>query len=587
MSPSEVDRTAGVPAANSDAGVSEIARFLAEQAPFDVLAPQELAEVVAQTELEFYRAGAVILSEDGGPVTFLRVILSGAVDISHNDQLLDLLGAGDMFGHSAMLAGLPPGFQARAAEDTLCYRVPVAVARPLLDRAASREVRVGVHEPAHQPVAELIRTQTVQCDPEQTIGDVARAMTEAQAGAAVVNLQDGTIAIVTDRDLRTYALAAGLDAGAPVRVAMRTPALTVTPDRLGGDVLFEMLERGVHHAPVVTESGRLIGVVEDVDLFAVQPRSWFGARRAIARASDADALAALADGLADVVVDLHASGLRAVEVARVLSALVDGLVSRALDLTLTSEGIPPDGMVWLALGSHARRELTPASRRTGVLLYSDQPGAGAVEQARALLARCGVTVAAVQSASVPSGAVEVGNDWQSDDDTQLELLIDRRAVWGTPLHSLPAPSDLARDRLVPLLAKRALAHTLPTGFEADTVLGPHGGRSDRLDVRASALTPIVDLARWAGVEADCWQGSTPSRLLAAGARDALTESEASTLADAFELVFELRARHHVGQLADGQDPDDLLEAATVGTLARGQLRDVFRAVSAVQRRHRA
>jgi CBS domain-containing protein len=66
----------------------------------------------------------VILSEDGGPVTFLRVIHSGGVDISHDGRLLDLLGVGDTFGHAPMLSGLPPGFEARAAEDTLCYRIP-------------------------------------------------------------------------------------------------------------------------------------------------------------------------------------------------------------------------------------------------------------------------------------------------------------------------------------------------------------------------------------------------------------------------------------------------------------------------------
>jgi CBS domain-containing protein len=109
-----------------DAGLSEIARFLALRPPFDALAPEELGEVVAQTQMEFYPAGGTILSEDGGPVTFLRVIHSGGVDISHEGKLLDLLGAGDTFGHAAMLSGLPPGFEARAAEDTLLYRIPAA-----------------------------------------------------------------------------------------------------------------------------------------------------------------------------------------------------------------------------------------------------------------------------------------------------------------------------------------------------------------------------------------------------------------------------------------------------------------------------
>ena len=56
-----------------------------------------------------------------------------------------------------------------------------------------------------------------------------------------------------------------------------------------------MLERGIRHALVVNERGELVGVVEDSDLFAVQPHSWFGARRSIARAQTVEALA---DGVA-------------------------------------------------------------------------------------------------------------------------------------------------------------------------------------------------------------------------------------------------------------------------------------------------
>ena len=155
-----------------DAALSEIARFLAARAPFDALGPEELGEVAGQTEIEFHLAGAAILTEDGGPVTFLRVIHSGAVDILHDGRLLDLLGAGDMFGHAAMLSGLPPGFEARAAEDTLCYRIPVSVARPLLERVRQREIEVGAGGPTRQPVGRLIRSPdgAVRADGEHPRG---------------------------------------------------------------------------------------------------------------------------------------------------------------------------------------------------------------------------------------------------------------------------------------------------------------------------------------------------------------------------------------------------------------------------------
>ena len=165
--------------------------------------------MAAQATIEFHLAGAVILTEDGGPVTFLRVIHSGAVDITHEGQLLDLLGPGDTFGHAAMLSGLPPGFEARAAEDTLCYRIPVAVARPLLDARAGRELEVGASDGGRAGGQADPDRRLCTCKPSESIGIVAERMTAAGANSAIVELDDGEFGIVTDRDLRTRVLAAG------------------------------------------------------------------------------------------------------------------------------------------------------------------------------------------------------------------------------------------------------------------------------------------------------------------------------------------------------------------------------------------
>jgi CBS domain-containing protein len=560
-----------------DPGLSEIARFLGLRAPFDTLAPEELGEVAQGTEIEFYPSGAVILSEDGGPVTFLRVIHSGAVDIVHEDQLLDLLGPGDTFGHAAMMSGLPPGFEARAAEDTLCYRLPAGVARPILERARSRELAVGVREPGHQPVAKLIRSATVRCAPDESIGDAARRMTEAGTNAAIVELSGGTIGILTDRDLRTRVIAAGIPASAPVETVMTVPVFTVVPGRLGGDVLFEMLERGIRHAPVVTERGQLVGVVEDVDLFAVHPRSWFAARRSIARARDAEALAVVARALPEIIVDLHSSNLRALDLARVLSALVDALTIRVLELARPAEPPTADGLVWVALGSQARRELTPASIPRGAVVFSDAPSPGWVDAVTAGLRSCGLT-AEVTARS--------GDDWiaTSDrDELGLTVLVERRPLWGTPREPLPVVDGPARTRVLAALSRRALAANPPTGFDADSVLEHDGTRSSSLDIRRAAVIPIVELARWAGASVGATEGSTPERLEAGAQGGVLSAADARTLTDAFGLALELRIGHQMEQLAAGAPPDDRLDPAALSPLTRDYLRDVFRAVAGVQR----
>jgi CBS domain-containing protein len=543
------------------------------------LAPDELGELAAQTEIEFHVSGAAILTEDGGPVTFMRVIHSGAVDIIHDGRLLDLLGAGDTFGHAAMLSGLPPGFEARAAEDTLCYRIPVSVARPLLERVKQRELEVSAGAPSRQPVTRLMRAPTVLCEPMESIREIARRMTATGASSAIVNLRAGGFGIVTDRDIRTKIVAAGLPLSAPVSTVMTTPVFTVTPDRLGGEVLFELLERGIRHAPVVSESGQLIGVIEDADLLAAPTRSWFGARRSISRAASAEDLAAVSARLPSIVADLHAARLRAPEVVRVLSALMDALTTRALELAGPA---PAEGLVWVAVGSQARRELTPGSTPQGAVVASGPVPAEWMQSAASALSLCGV--AAEPIARTPAQWASFAAD--SADELGLAVLVERRALWGTPIDPLPVVEAGAREAIVAALARRALDAAPPTGFDGDAVLEADGTRRARLDIRRAAIAPIVELARWGSAAAGVVEGSTPERLRAAADCGALRNEDARTLADAFELGLDLRIAHHMERLAEGLTPDDELDCARISPLLRDHLRDVFRAVSGVQGRLR-
>lgn len=568
-----------------DAGLSEVARFLAQRPPFDALAPDELAEVAAQAAIEFHPQGAVILAEGAGPVTFLRVVHSGAVDVLHEGRLLDLLGPGDAFGHAAMLAGLPPGFEARAAEDTLCYRIPVEGARPLLERARRRDLSVGGSDAAYRPVGTLIRTPTVTCRPTESIGIVAERMTAAGASAAVVvtdagpagrRAAAGVIGIVTDRDLRARVLAAGRSGGVRVQDAMTAPAFTVSPDRLGGEVLYEMLERGIRHAPVVAENGALVGVLEDADVYATQQRSWFWARRAIERARTLEALFTAAERLPGLMLELHHSSVPALELPPVLSALQDALTRRALEL-LPGSGSAP-GVVWVSTGAQARRELTPGSPRRGAFVHAEEAPLPAEWLAAAgpVLRRCGIE----EPIAGDSGHGWLRRAAADGDELALGVIGDRRALWGTPVDPLPALDGPERDRLLAGLARRAFGYSVPTGFDSEAVL-TRQGRHPRLNVREATILPIAAIACWAAAAAGASAVTTPERLRAAAEAGVLRAGQAQTLIESFELGLELQVVHQLQQIDAGLAPDNLIDAAGMSALTRGRLRDVFRAVSTV------
>ncbi len=602
--------------------MGDIAEFLGSFPPFDAVGADDLARVAAVTETEVIPRGKTIFSQGAGPVEYLWVVRSGSVEVIHDGRVLDLLGPGELFGHASMISGLPTGFEARAAEDTVCYRIPADVMRPLLVRPdvlrfVAQSIVAGAvtaapadprSDPVQSRVATLIRTPPLVCQGSEPVREAARRMTDQGASAVLVRHGD-TFGIVTDRDLRSRVIAAGLSPDAPVSAIMTEPAYTVTADRLGGDVLLDMLERNVHHIPVLSAAGEVLGVVDDGDLVAAEGRKPLLLRRAIELAESPADLAAVAAGLNPTIIALHDARVAAEHVAAVRSVVLDALTRRLVELAVRDAGEPPVPFTWFALGSLARREAVPSSDVDSALAFQDEspeasgrdPGqvsgylgrvAQAVDEG---LRACGMSPDTHgASAANPLFARSLAS-WHraarslSEDPTQEKALIlvsvitDSRPVWssrgwvaGGLWEARPYPDhpDLLR-----LLARFALSFRPPTGFLRDFVVEHSGERRGQLDIKHGGLIPIVDLARWAGMAAGIASASTLERLRAAEAAGTMESPEARTLMEAFGFIFSLRLDHQVEQLRRGQMPDDFIDPKTLNPLARSYLREAFRAVA--------
>ncbi len=602
----------------------EVTRFLQEHPPFDALDDGELDRVAAAAEVEFHRAGATIFSQGAEPVEHLRVVRAGAVEIVFDGRVLDLLGEGELFGHASMLSGLPTGFEARAGEDTVCYRIPAQIAQEPLSRpaglrfvarslldiryegGAAVETEPGV-DPPLQPVGSLLRSDPVVCRPDTTIREAAELMTAAHATSAVVDVGDGSLGILTDHDLRTRVVASGLAGDTPVSVAMSTPAYTCPPDRLGGDVLLDMLDRGFRHYPVVSATGTILGVIEEIDLVAAQTRSSFYLRRRIARAQTVEELIEAAHELRPTVIAMHDAHVAASNVAAVYSVVVDALTRRLLELSVVESGDVGIEFAWLALGSQARREALPSSDVDSAIVWFGSPGDPDVHARLQAVGRtvvseleaCGLRADEHGATASDARFVRSLDSWKRavrswiDDPTQekalvlVSVLVDSRPVWG--VHTGTPVADSFRlapnnPALLRLLARFALSHRPPTGFFRGLVVEPSGEHRGRLDLKQRGVLPIVDLARWAGIAAGVTSASTRERLRVAAAAGTLSDAHARTLDDALTLITDLRVEHQVDQLRAGEEPDDFVNPAALTGLTRSYLREAFRAVASVQKR---
>src|SRR6201996_3531555 len=620
----------------SDLSTPEIARFLRAYSPFDELDAAAVARVASAAELESFAAGTVIFSQGDDPVRYLRVVGSGEVEIIADGRVIDLLGEGEVFGQASMLSGWPPGFEARAVtQETVCYRIGIELAEQLLaaPEGLGWVARTLLAEPtdlhalareatrnlADDPVGGLLRGEPVVCRPEETIRVAAGRMNDLGASCVVVDLGDREYGIVTDRDLRVKVVAAGLPASAPVSEVMSAPAFTSVADRPAGAVLLEMFDRGLRHCPVLAPDGRVLGVVEDLDLVAVRTRSSFYLRQRITEAASVAELQVVARELRPMVVSLHDAQAAAANVMAVYAVCVDALTRRLLELEQArlseagGEALPR--FAWLAMGSQARREALPSSDVDSAIVWFPEAGAGAdcdagsdAVRARLLavgravmdgLAGCGLASDANGVSAAAPAFVRTVDSWQRvaqswlDDPGQEKALVltstllDSRPVWG--VHTGTPVADtfrLAPDHPVMLrqLARLAVAQKPSTSFLRGLVVEHGGEHPGTLDLKEGGTKPILALARWGAIAAGVTLASTPERLHAAGVAGTLPDGEAETLRDAFALINNLRLKHQVMQLRAGVAPDDHVAPEELSDLMRAQLREALRAVSAIQKR---
>ena len=350
-----------------------------------------------------------------------------------------------------------------------------------------------------------------------------------------------TLGIMTDRDLRSRVVAAGVDPARPVVEVMSAPAYTVAADRLGGEVAAGHARP--RHPPLprrLADGSASIGVVEDADLVAVATRSSFHLRAAIARAATARRVAGATAGLRPARVALHDARVAATDIAAIQSVVVDAVDPPAARAD-GGRARRPAGAVRV---DRARQRRAPRGgavvghrQRARVVRRRRRPAAaaGAAGDRRA---RDGRARGAAGFRADPKGAVaskplfaRSHGAWRAAAHSWLEnptqekalilvsLVVDGRPVWGDPHRSAGAgrvPRRPAQARSCCACSRGSRSRTgRPPASCAAWSSRTRASTAAGSTSSTAGIVPIADLARWAGLAAGVTHASTPARLRAA------------------------------------------------------------------------
>jgi CBS domain-containing protein len=606
-----------------DVELSEIRDFLAEHAPFESLPPEELDTLPSQLRMEYFRRGTSILAK-GRENHHLYCLRTGAVDIfDESGTLVERGEAGTCFGSISLLGANPSTFVVTTIEDTLALVMSAETFFRLrreypdfehfFDEQRAHRMRGAVnYQQLSQSGTAILKTQArellgrelITTSIDSSIRKAAEAMSRGNESALLVMEGDHVVGIVTDRDLRSRVLAAGLDPERQVTDIMTRYPVTGGTDMLAFEILLEMVARNIHHLPIL-DGGRPVGIVTTTDIMRIEQANPVYFVGDISRQRDVEGIAKVAGRLGSVVESLVSQDASADDIGRIVTAIGDAVERRLLGLAEEQLGPPPVPYCWVSLGSRARLEQALASDQDNALILSDDvaPEHAAYFEA---LARV-VTDGLVECGYPPCpGEVMATNPrwrqplagWRGEFRTWMNhpvpdailrasIFFDMRPVHGDA-HLFAALQEQiladapAAKRFHAHLVKRAVEKEPPLGFFRGLVVEKFGEHKDHLDIKRGGIGAVVELARVLALSIASPEVNTQSRILAAVSAGALSEDRGENLRDAFEFISYVRLNHQAAQVRAGQYPDNFVAPDDLSSFDKRHLRAAFGIVRSAQ-----
>jgi CBS domain-containing protein len=456
--------------------------------------------------------------------------------------------------------------------------------RPAQGLEASR-----IGEELTTPIGSLVSKPAVAVRPEASVAEVARAMRDADATAALITADPP--GIVTHRDLGERVLAARLELDTPVGAVMSGPLEPFPASMPVFEALRRMLELGVHHLPV-TRGERVVAILRDTDLLRHQLRSPLPLLNRIeALPRVAEAPSDYSREVASIAETLFSGGLGVTQIGNVLAALGDALARRLLTLAERELGPPPCPYSWIVLGSEGRREQVLLSDQDNALVYLEEGrDAGAYFQALAELVvgalikagfpRCPGGYMATSWCKPLAEWEALFRQWVEVPEPQAlleaQIFLDFRAVHGglslEPLTEILAAGG-GRARFLHNLARAVLRFRPPLA-----PLGRIRTADGWIDLKISGIGSIVMLARLYALAGGAPGRSTLERLEAARETGTLSRAGAEILGESFRFLTRLRLQEQLRSLRRGEKPSNRLRLEALSPLERRRLVEALRAV---------
>ncbi|QIA63620.1 CBS domain-containing protein [Vibrio astriarenae] len=609
----------------------EIQSFLSSHPPFDELPEEVMQHVTKHVEISYFRADTPII-HFGDPIHDLYVVRSGVVEVyRRKGELYNRLDEGDTFGQMGLLTNNKVRFPAKAIEDTLVYCIPEAIFQELYDEFDGFADFVEIDDKTRlrnaistsnegndlttAKVRSLLTGDVHHIMRDETIQAAAVLMAEQSVSSLLImdpNIPEDDeedrsplIGIITDRDLCTRVLAAGLDPQAPLDTVMTTELISLDHNAYVYEAMLTMLRYNVNHLPVLKDR-KPIGVIETTDLIRYESQNSLLLVSSIFQQQSVDDLAALLEQVKDSFVRMVNEDANSHMVGSAMSVIGRSFKQRIIELAEEEFGNAPIPYCFLALGSMGRDEQLIVTDQDNAIILDDdyneeKHGAYFEKFAKFIcdaLDKCGYTYCTGDIMATNPDWRMTRREWEEcfanwiDDPNPKALLnasiffdldgVYGRLKWAEQLNGFIVRRARKNNRFLACLARNALNRTPPLGFFKSFVMEKDGQHKNSINLKRRGTAPLADLIRVHALAVGSRAKNSFERLDDIIDANILPKGRAKDLRDAMEFICMVRIRHQALDVENGIEADNNVEPDNLSDFERRNLKDAFQILSNAQ-----
>jgi len=610
--------------------------FLRRYAPFNQMNDAAFAFLIPQLKLAYFAKDAKILAPQEGAASHLHIIQRGLVG-SHPDNVQaepdPTLGPGELFPVGALSAGGATTKIYHAVEDTFCYLLSrddfleLRSLSPPFERHCTHAItetlkqslatlhghysqRAADEQTLTRTLGELVHREPVAVAATAPIREALERMAEAKVRTIIVLDGDGSpTGMFTLVDLLRRVVLPGRPLTAPLSEVMSSPIVMLPGSATAHEALHVMAERAVRQL-VVVDGDRLLGAVNERDLFALQRVSMRQVIEGLRGANSLQELKRAADDIRRLTRNLLAQGVGAEPLTRTIASLNDLLTRRAIEFVLVRHDLSDIDWCWLALGSEGRSEQTFATDQDNALVFEAAEAALAQRRRPALLAFAAEVNTALDALGFPlcTGKVMASNpefclsadEWKAKfldwirEPTPQALLSANIVFDFRPLLGNTSLADALRGWLLGytqensiflrLMVQNALEIAPPLGLIRAFATDDDSAYKGTLDLKTRGTRLFVDVARVFALTHGISDTGTAARLRIAGKRLRVEDRHVAATIEAFHFLQLLRLRQQ--DLAGDHGHANRIDPNTLNEVEQRMLKEAFRQAKQLQRRLR-